>query len=143
MSNRKITVTVGSLEEMGKEFIDVWHQVELGKKIKGAPIEKVVFEDERLLFKTLTPKRCELLKYVHEKGKISIRALARQLHRDYSNVYQDVKALNHVGLMPKDEKDEKYYVPWKTITTEIPLCVGKSPKHSHYNYGLVEHATHG
>ena len=133
MAKRKIIVTTGSLKDMGKEFIDVWHQAEAGKKIKGAPIEKIVFENERLLFKTLTPKRCDLLKYVHEKGKISIRALAKQLHRDYSNVHEDVKALHHVGLILKDEKDEKYYVPWETIMTEIPLCTETSLHHNHIN----------
>lgn len=144
MSNKKITVTVGNLKDMGKEFIDAWHQIESGKKIKGTPIEKIYFENERLLFKTLTPKRCDLLKHVHEKGKVSIRSLARELHRDYSNVYQDVKALNQIGLMLKDEKNNKYYVPWKTIATEISLCgdtYSKKHNHRHYN-GSTLHTPH-
>lgn len=144
MSNKKITVAVGNLEDMGKEFIDVWHQIESGKKIKDAPIEKIFFENERLLFKTLTPKRCDLLKYVHEKGKISIRLLARELHRDYSNVYQDVKALSDVRLIIKDEKNNKYYVPWKIITTEISLCSEEAVKHHHHrHYGdMTVRASH-
>src|SRR5271163_323102 len=95
MSKRQIIATVGSLDDMAKEFVDVWHEIESGKPVKGAPIEKIYFEDDRLLFKTLTHKRCELLKHIHEKGKISIRAVAKELQRDYSNVFQDVKALNH------------------------------------------------
>lgn len=144
MSNRKITVAVGTLEDMGKEFIDTWHKIKSGKKIKNAPVEKIFFENERLLFKTLTPKRCDLLKYIHEKGKVSIRLLARELHRDYSNVYQDVKALNHVGLILKDVKNEKYYVPWKIIATEISLCSETQEKthtHRHYN-GMTVHVPH-
>lgn len=142
MTKRKITVTTGSLKDMGKEFVNVWHQAEAGKKIKG-PIERIVFENERLLFKTLTPKRCDLLKYVHENGKISIRALAKQLHRDYSNVHDDVKTLHHVGLILKDDKDDKYYVPWETITTEIPLCTKTSLHHDHANRHWGEHRAHG
>ncbi len=74
--------------------------------------EKIYFKDERALFKALTPKHCELLRYVHEHGKMTILALAKQLARDYRNVYQDVKELNQIGLMVKDEETSKYGVPW-------------------------------
>jgi predicted transcriptional regulator len=143
MSKRKIIATVGNLEDMAKEFTTIWHQVESGKPLKNVPIEKIYFEDERLLFKTLTPKRCELLKHIHETGKISVRAIAKELSRDYSNIFQDVKALFRVGLILKDEKSGKYYVPWKAITTEIPLC-DEAPKHKHYykQHRSIEHSAH-
>lgn len=127
MNKKKITVRTGSLEEAAKEFIDVWHQVEQGHAPQ-APIEKISFKDQRLLFKTLTPKRFELLKYAHEQDGISIRSLAKELNRDYSNVHQDVKILSHLGLMLKDEKNNKYYVPWDVIVTEIPLPTIKKNK---------------
>jgi predicted transcriptional regulator len=129
MSNKKITVRTGSLEEAAKEFIDIWHQVEQGHTPK-APIEKISFKDQRLLFKTLTPKRFEILEYVHERDGISIRLLAKELGRDYSNVHQDVKILHQLGLMLKNEKNDKYYVPWDVIVTEIPLSVVKKIKSS-------------
>lgn len=124
--NKKITVRTGSLEEAAKEFIDIWHQVEHGN-LPQAPIEKISFKDQRLLFKTLTPRRFDLLKCAHEKNGISIRALAKELARDYSNVHQDVKILHQLGLMIKDESN-KYYVPWDVIVTEIPLPIRKKPK---------------
>lgn len=134
-SKKKIVVAVGSLEDMAREAIDVWHQAQAGKTPKGGPVEKIYFENEQLLFKTLTQKRCELLKYVHENGKVTIRALAKKLHRDYSNVYQDVKKLHYIGLMLKNENDNQYSVPWKTVVTEIPLCTETSPRHhNHYHY---------
>lgn len=78
------------------------------------------FENVATLMKTLSPKRLELLKMLHALGTISISQLAKELHRDYSNVHQDVKALNQIGIVL--EKDNKYYVPWETIVTEISLC---------------------
>jgi len=132
MSNKKITVRTGSLEEAAKEFIDIWHQVEQGNAPQ-APIEKISFADQRLLFKTLTPKRFEILKYVHEQGDVSIRLIAKELGRDYSNVHQDVTLLTRLGLMIKNENTGKYHVPWDVIVTEIPLQTKKprnSPKHS-------------
>lgn len=121
MTKKKLTVGVGSIEDAARDFIDVWHQVESGKLPKNAPIEKITFSDQRLLFKTLSPRRCDLLRYVHEHGKISIRALAKGIDRDYSNVHQDVKTLLQVGLILKDEKSDKYHVPWDVIVTEIPM----------------------
>ncbi len=85
---------------------------------------------KRLLFKTMTPKRFEILKYVHEKGETSIRSLAKELGRDYSNTYQDVKLLNQLGLMLKNEEQGTYSVLWDVIVTEIPLTVVNQTKDS-------------
>lgn len=122
MTKRKITVKTGSLEEAAKEFVNVWHQVETGNTTKATPIEKISFTDPRLLFKTLTTRRWELLNYLHEQGKMSIRSLSNALHRDYSNVHQDVKILTLLGLILKDDEDNKYYVPWEMIVTEFSLA---------------------
>jgi len=54
--------------------------------------------------------------------------LAKALDRDYSNVHQDVKLLYQLGLMQKDEKDDKFSVPWDVIVTEITLSVAKNTK---------------
>lgn len=143
MRKRKLTVDVSSIEEAAREFIDIWHQAEAGKPPKDAPIEIISFSNERLLFKTLTTRRRDLLRCVHNHGKISIRDLAKKLSRDYSNVYQDVKALAHIGLILKDEKTEKYYMPWDKIITEIPMT---EPKHqdgrSKARPATYHHATH-
>lgn len=125
--NKKITVKTGSLEEAAKEFIDVWHHVEKGG-VQKAPIEKISFKDQRLLFRMLTPKRFEILEHVHEQGGMSIRFLAKALGRDYSNVHSDVKLLSQLGLMLKDENTAKYYVPWDVIVTEISLPVIKKSR---------------
>ncbi len=132
----------GSLEEAAKEFIDIWHQIEQGHAPK-APIEKISFKDQRLLFKTLTPKRFEILEYVHGRDGVSIRFLAKELGRDYSNVHQDVKILHQLGLMLKNEKGDKYYVPWDVIVTEIPLSVVKKTKISHPSKHNPPRAAHG
>lgn len=116
--SKKITVRTGGLEEAAKEFINIWHQIEQGNTPLKT-IDKISFKDQGLLFKTLTPKRVEILKYVHEQDGISIRALAKKLDRDYSNVHQDVKILYQLGLILKNKNG--YYVPWDVIVTEIPL----------------------
>lgn len=118
---KKIVIGTGTLADASKEFVEAWRQTEQGH-ISKAPVEKITFKDQRMLFKTLTPKRFEILKSVHQKkAGVSIRALSKELDRDYSNVYQDVKILFQLGLMLKHENNVKYYVPWDMIVTEIPL----------------------
>lgn len=128
MTNKKILVRTGNLKEAATEFIDIWHKVEDGQA--PARVEKISFQDQQLLFKTLTPKRFEILKHVHEKGDTSIRSLAKDLGRDYSNIYQDVKLLTQLGLMLKNEKNGTYSVLWDVIVTEIPLTLVKKAKNS-------------
>ena len=47
----------------------------------------------------LTGKRMELLRYVRRHEVASIRALAKALGRDYSNVHADMQALTGAGLL--------------------------------------------
>lgn len=132
MSKRQVIVKVSSLEESLAKFKDIWARAERGEKLK-TPIEIFSFEKATTLMKALSPKRLALLQLLHELGKVSIRQLAKQLDRDYSNVHEDVRVLTQIGMILKD-KMGKYYVPWDTIVTEIPLCTERSSRH-HVHYG--------
>ena len=131
MTKKQLIVKVSSLEDSLEKFKNVWERAEKGENF-DAPVEVLSFENASTLMKTLSPKRLELLKILHTLGTTSIRHLAKELHRDYSNVYQDVKALSHIGVILK--KNSKYYVPWETIVTEIALCTKDSPKHDHHRH---------
>jgi len=131
MTKKQLIVKVSSLEDSLGKFKNVWERAEKGKKF-DAPVEILSFENASTLMKMLSPKRLELLKMLHALGAISIRHLAKELHRDYSNVHQDVKALNQIGIVLK--KDSKYYVPWQTIVTEISLCAKGSSRHDHHSH---------
>ena len=140
---KKITIRTGNLVEAAKEFINVWHQIEK-RQASQTPTEKISFNDQRLLFKTLTPKRFDILKHAHAHDGITIRLLTKELGRDYSNVHQDVKILHQLGLMIKNEKDNKYYVPWDVIVTEIPLpMVKKTKSHRHASNQNISRIAHG
>ena len=119
MKKRKLTVKVSSLDEALVDFKVAWEKAERGGKFT-VPTEVIGFENAALLMKTLTPKRLELLQKLHAIGSSSIRALAKKLERDYSNVHQDVEILNKAGLLLKDKKGH-YSMPWDKIVTEIPM----------------------
>jgi len=59
----------------------------------------LAFESWGALARVLTGKRMELLHYVRRHKVASVRALAKALGRDYSNVHADVQALAAAGLL--------------------------------------------
>lgn len=130
MAKKQLIVRVSSLKSSLAKFKNVWERAEKGEQFE-TPVEVLSFENASLM-KVLSPKRFELLQVLHLLGAVSIRQLAKEVGRDYSNVHQDVKALNRIGVIL--EKEGKYYVPWETIVTEISLCTKDSPKHIHLRY---------
>jgi predicted transcriptional regulator len=142
MTKRQLTVKVSSMKETLERFKDVWEQAKHGKKIEGAPLEAVSFENAKLLIKTLSPKRLELLQQLHAMGKTSIRALTKKLTRDYSNVHEDVKVLHHVGLILRDSTGN-YYMPWDKIVTEIPMDpIPTQEKVQYHKSSATSHVAH-
>ena len=86
-------------EETGRRFVDAWHALEKGKKVRERYLS---FESLEGLLSVLTPKRWELLKYVHRNPVPSIRALSTELKRDYRRVHDNVEALALAGLLERD-----------------------------------------
>jgi len=96
MSEVKFTVGGAMEEEASRKFIDAWHRAEGGESFHE---HHLAFESWDALARVLTGKRMELLRYVRRHNVPSVRALAKELKRDYSNVHADVKALAGVGLL--------------------------------------------
>lgn len=79
MSDVKVTVGGATEAEAARRFADAWHRAECG----------ATFHERHA--RVLTAKRMELLRYVRRHKVGSIRALAKGLGRDYSNVHADVR----------------------------------------------------
>jgi len=84
-------------------------------------IERLYFDNLPMLLKHLTPKRFELLTELRRMGHASINALAKHLHRQYRNVFDDVKAMERLGLVEKDASGH-FYVPWDEIDATFRLA---------------------
>jgi len=91
-------VHVGTLEDMGKRFIDAWHRAERGETVSET---NITFHDLPALLAALTPKRLDLLRYVRHHQVRTVRALADDLRRDYKNVHKDVEELTKLGLLTR------------------------------------------
>lgn len=116
MKNVKITVGGAIEKEASRRFIDAWHRAERGERFQE---RHLAFESWDTLARVLTKKRMELLGYVRRHEVASVRALAKALGRDYSNVHADVQALADAGLL--DIADNGLRADYDAIETKIAV----------------------
>ncbi len=111
-------MTVGGAmeDDAARRFVDAWRRAEQGESFQG---RHVAFESWDALARVLTGKRMELLRYVHRHTVTSVRALAKALGRDYSNVHADVHALTSAGLL--DATDGRLRAEYNAINTTIAI----------------------
>jgi len=66
---------------------------------EGSAVDERTVFDTPDVFRALTPRRVELLEYLHGNEVPSIKDLAAKLRRDYKNTYDDLAALEAWGLV--------------------------------------------
>ena len=116
MTEVKITVGGAMEAEAARRFVDAWHRAERGETSRE---RHLAFESWDALARVLTGKRMELLRHVHRHEVTSVRALAKALGRDYSNVHADVRALTAAGLL--DATDGSLRADYDAIETRIAI----------------------
>lgn len=112
MSDVKIMVGGAIEEAVAHRFVDAWHRAE-----GGEPSVSAIWLGA--LSRVLTGKRMELLHYVHRHNVTSVRALAKALGRDCSNVHADVQAPTPAGLL--DAADRGLRADYDAIETTIAI----------------------
>src|ERR1700757_1524639 len=116
MNDVRITVGGAMEDEASHRFVDAWHRAESGEIFHE---RHLAFESWDALARVMTGKRMELLRYVRRNKVTSIRALAKALGRDYSNVHADVQALGAAGLL--DTADGGVQADYDVIETKIAI----------------------
>jgi predicted transcriptional regulator len=116
MSDVKITVGGAMEDEASRRFVDAWRRAESGETFHE---RHLAFESWDALARVLTGKRMEMLRYVRRHNVTSIRALAKALGRDYSNVHADVQALTEAGLL--DARNGGVRADYDAIETRIAI----------------------
>jgi predicted transcriptional regulator len=120
MKEKDFQIGIKSTDEFFDEALALADKLDAGWRPEK-PVERLYFGDLQTLLRYLTPKRFELLNVLHKTGPSSINALAKTLHRQYRNVHTDIKELEMLGLVEKNEKG-LYLVPWDEISTVIKLA---------------------
>ena len=116
MSEVKITVGGAMEDEASRRFANAWRRAERGETFHE---RHLAFESWDALARVLTGKRMELLHYVRRHNVTSVRALAKALGRDYSNVHSDVQALAAAGLL--DHVSGGVHADYDVIETRIAI----------------------
>jgi len=107
-----VTLAIASRELASRRFLGAFTGTRQGSFIS--------FETPELLFKTLTAKRWELLQAMTGAGPMSIREVARRLHRDVKAVHGDVQALLVAGLLEKNEAGQILF-PYDAVHVDFML----------------------
>lgn len=118
----ELQVHIGdTLDDMGRRFVGAWHRAERGELTIGNAERHVGFETFETFSRIMTPKRLELLRYLHRHSARSIRALAAALRRDYRRVHADVEALASAGLLDRDERG--LHADYATVKMETTIAL--------------------
>ncbi|MFT4027518.1 MAG: MarR family transcriptional regulator [Novosphingobium sp.] len=118
MTERKIAVHIGSLEDMGRRFVEAWKDAEAGKEVEK---DHVTFLGLDSFMAAMSPKRLELIRHLHRVGPRSVRRLSQELGRDYKSVHGEVARLADAGLIERTAAGE-VAVEWDRIVTELDLA---------------------
>lgn len=113
----KAIIGVQSLDGFFREGKDFARRVDAGARMHETDFE-LSFSTPAQLVSELSPKRMELLQMLKKSGPLSIRALAKMMGRNYSNVHADVQRLIEHGLIEKDISDH-VLVPWDDVVVRM------------------------
>ncbi len=118
--NKTLLIGIRSIDQLEQETIAAFKNAEAG--LPGQkPVYRLYFSDQNTLFSALSPKRWELMRFLRKQGPMSIKKLAANLKRDYKNVYDDVKQLEKLDLIQKNQ-DDTFCVSWDDITIQLALA---------------------
>jgi predicted transcriptional regulator len=113
----KTIVVGGTLKDAARRFAEAWQRAERGEEVQ--PQDTTTFVSWSALASVMTDKRYELLRHLHDHPAASIRALARDVGRDYKRVHEDLTALAAVGLV--ERADGLWQADYSEIHTSITL----------------------
>jgi predicted transcriptional regulator len=88
-----VTVGVSSLDDAKNRLAAAFRGEPQGNRISFLSVEQ--------MWKTLSPKRADILSVMTGQGEISIREVARRVGRDVKAVHGDVHALLAAGVIER------------------------------------------
>ncbi len=112
----ELVITAETPDAFLDRTLDAARRLDAGA-YKAGP-SRLSFTSMEQLLETLTGNRWRLIRQLQKAGHRSIRALSKDLGRDYRGVHSDVMKLMETGLVAKDGEG-LVFVPWRKITAEI------------------------
>jgi predicted transcriptional regulator len=109
----EVTIGVASRNTLSARFIEAF---ETGKPQTAS----INFENERLLWQTLTLERWDILKALTGREPMTMCDLARRVERDEKMVLADMEILLNTGLLEK-AGETKFVFPYDAIHVDFVL----------------------
>jgi predicted transcriptional regulator len=106
-----VTLGVSSIDEAKERLAAAFRGEPQGQRISFASID--------LLWKTISPKRWDIIQAMTGQGPLAIREVARRLGRDVKAVHGDVLALINAGVVDRAENGVVF--PYDAIHVDFML----------------------
>lgn len=116
--NQKRVVIIGVTT-----FADAQERMSRAIRAKQFGGSHISFFSLELMWKTLTPKRWDILGAMAGAGPLSIREVARRVGRDVKAVHGDIGKLTNGGIVDKTE-DGRVEFPYDEIRVEFAIKPG-------------------
>ncbi|WP_375404133.1 transcriptional regulator [uncultured Sphingomonas sp.] len=106
-----VTLSLASRDDVTRRALAAFEGRAQGTHLSFASID--------LLWRTLTPKRWELLRAMTGQGAMSIRETARRVGRDMKAVHGDITALIAAGVVDRTERGVVF--PYDAVHVDFTL----------------------
>jgi predicted transcriptional regulator len=106
-----VTIGVSSLEDVKARMAAAFRGEPQGNHISFLSVEQ--------MWKTLNPKRTDILRAMTGQGELSIREVARRVGRDVKAVHGDVHALLSAGVI--ERAGRKVIFPYDGVHVDFML----------------------
>ena len=103
-----------------RSFDDVLGDVAKAWKTGEATEPRISFDSVEDLWKTLSPKKMDILKAMTGAGQLGVREVSRKVGRDVSAVHRDLQALIVAGIVDRTD-DGKVVFPYDEIHVDFTL----------------------
>ncbi len=91
-----------------------------GAAADAAGAERIDFTSVELLWRVLTPRRCDVLRAMAGQGPLAMREVARRVGRDVKGVHGDLHALLAAGLLNRTA-DGRVVFPYDAVHVDFTL----------------------
>jgi predicted transcriptional regulator len=112
-----VTIGVSSLDE-----VMLRTEAAFRRKPQG---ERIYFASVELLWKTLTPRRWQLIRAMAGQSPMSVRAAARLVGYDVKTIHGDVQALLQADILEKD-KAGRIMFPYDAVHVDFTITKAAS-----------------
>jgi len=108
---KTVTLQVATRQDVNRRTLEALRGKKQGSRISFATPE--------LLFRLMTAKRWELIRTITGAGPLTIREIARRVHRDVKAVHGDVRALLNCGVLHRN--NSLVIFPYDAVHVDVVL----------------------